>query len=74
MSEWPMNTDGGIEGAAMSELEIWRKAVAAEGSAQGVMPALLEFFDDFIAEGDSPERALERAKRSCEICEIEAEV
>ena len=58
----------------MSELEVWRKAVAEAGDAQGVMPALLEFFDDYIAEGDSPERALERAKRSCEICEIETEI
>lgn len=56
------------------EIEAWRKAVAEEGAAQGLMPALLEFFDDYIAEGDSPERALERAKRACEIVEIEAEV
>lgn len=58
----------------MSELEAWRKAIAEEGNAQGVMPALLEFFDDYVAEGDSPERALERAKRSCEIVEIVAEI
>lgn len=58
----------------MSELEIWRKAVATEGAAQGLMPALLEFFEDFVATGLSPEAALEKAKRACEIVEIEAEV
>lgn len=58
----------------MDELEAWRKAVAEEGASQGLMPALLEYFDDYIAEGDRPERALERAKRSCEIVEIKAEV
>lgn len=56
-----------------TELEAWRKAITEEGTAQGVMPALLEFFDDYIAEGDSPERALERAKRSCEVVEIVGE-
>ena len=54
----------------MTDLEAWRKAVAEEGGAQGLMPALLEFFDDYIAEGDAPERALERAKRACEMVEI----
>jgi hypothetical protein len=56
--------------ADVSDLETWRKAVAAEGAARGLMPALLEFFDDYISEGDTPERALERAKRSCEVVEI----
>ena len=52
------------------EIEVWRKAVSEEGAARGLLPALLEFFDDYLAEGDSPERALERAKRSCEIVDI----
>ena len=57
-----------------SELDTWRKAVAEEGAAQGLMPALLEFFDDFVADGLSPEAALEHAKRACEIVDLEAEV
>lgn len=56
-----------------AERDVWRKAVAEEGAARGLMPALLEFFDDYLAEGDSPERALERAKCSCEMVEIVAE-
>ena len=70
-----MRCGSGKTGSGMNiELEAWRKAVAEEGAAQGVMPALLEYFDDYIAEGDSPERALERAKRSCEVVEIINEV
>ena len=59
---------------AVVDLEIWRKVVSEEGSKLGLMPALLDYFDDYIAEGDSPERALDRAKQACEIVEIVDEI
>lgn len=54
----------------MTDLDVWRKAVAKEGERHGLMPALLEYFDEYVAEGDPPERALDRAKQACEIVEI----
>lgn len=58
----------------MDNIDVWRKAVAAEGDKHGLMPALLEYFDEYVAEGDTPERALHRAKQACEIVEIVEEI
>lgn len=54
-------------------LEDWRILITAECGPLGLMPAVLEFFDDNIAAGHMPKHAYSLAKQSCEIVEIIAE-
>jgi hypothetical protein len=53
-----------------SDLASWRRAVAAEGTRHQLMPALLEYFDDYIADGDVPDVALTKARRACEMVDV----